>query len=153
MTVPGCFWLFDLDGTLSDADHRVHFAKAGDWDLFHAVAGHDKPRARVAAFFRAVCAMGGHAVIVTGRPERYRNPTVDWLDRHDLLPWRLLMRPDLDRRSDPVAKLELLGEFCREHWDLPPSEVVLAALEDRGKVVEAFRGAGIETWQVTEGKY
>lgn len=74
-------------------------------------------------------------VYVTGRPERCRRDTLDWLDRHGLPPGRLLMRRDRDRRPARVAKLELLRKLAR-------GRPVAMVVDDDARVCQAYEAAG-----------
>lgn len=88
-----------------------------------------------------------------GRPERYRAVTYDWLERHDLRSVidGLLMRPDGERMQDGELKLRLLdGYFGSRSRAL---RRVAFILEDRERVVTAYRGAGFRCWQVQPGAF
>jgi FMN phosphatase YigB (HAD superfamily) len=144
----------DLDGTVCDTAHRDHLAQAKQWDEFHAAAKDDRPRADV-AFFLSVLARrsvldGILLVACTGRNERYRQTTLEWLIKHDLAVFDgILMRSDGDWRPDVEVKPALLQEFLDvisdEHG---PAAEVAFILEDRDKVVEAWRNLGYCCWQV-----
>lgn len=137
--------VFDIDGTLSDATHRVHFVKRNpkDWDAFFNACGLDDPILPVIKIARAL--FDSQAVDIefwTGRPEDIRDLTRDWLHDH-IGPWAasvpLKMRKTRDFRSDIVAKAEFVG-------DRKP----LAIFEDRPRVVKMFRSMGITVFQVAE---
>lgn len=153
MIAPQPFWVFDLDGTLADNAHRAHHARAGDWEEFHATLHLDTPREAVAGLFRLLCGFHVPVAIVTGRPERHRPATTAWLHAYDLLPWRLVMRGDGDYSQDAVCKLALVEGLAAEAGFAEAAEAVVVALEDRERVVEAFRATGIETWHVQAGGY
>lgn len=151
----------DLDGTLCDSSHRDHLAQAKEWDAFHAASKDDKPRLDVAELVKIVrsSAFAGRdycLVALTGRNEKYRKVTLDWLIRQDLAHFdALLMRPDNDWRPDTVIKPELLEEFRKligEGQGGPTPEVAFI-LEDRDHVVEAWRNLGYACWQVQPGGY
>lgn len=106
--------LFDLDNTLSDAAHRQHFLTEGarDWTGFFDAAGQDPPLAEGVALLRRTaedCEIG----YLTGRPERCRAATLDWLRARDLPEGPLWMRPDADRRPARRTKLAWLREIGR----------------------------------------
>ena len=147
------FWVFDLDGTLSNCDHRIQYAQSREWDEFHARLMDDKPRRNVVRFFQSVNKADELTVVLTGRPERYMVNTLRWMKKHDIVPWKLLMRHNNDYRPDAEMKLAMLEGFCKSMGFKPPAKSIVAALEDRDKVVEAFRAVGIETWQVAQGGY
>lgn len=128
--------VFDLDGTLADVRHRLHFLdrRPRDWDAFFAAAPDDPPLAEGVEM--ALAGAGRHEVVyVTGRPERCRADTVEWLVRHGLPAGRLLMRGGRDRRPARVTKLELLLRLARER-------TVALVVDDDHQVCDAYEGAG-----------
>jgi hypothetical protein len=148
----------DLDGTVCDTAHRDHLAQAKDWDAFHSAAKDDRPRADV-AFALDLWKAGdipsfGDVMIIacTGRNERYRQTTLEWLIKHDLAVFdEILMRPDGDWRPDIEMKPAMLAAFIEE-IGFEKSDVAFI-LEDRDKVVEAWRNLGYCCWQVQSGGY
>ncbi|MFE2385039.1 phosphatase domain-containing protein [Streptomyces misionensis] len=103
--------VFDLDNTLADTAHRQHFLRTRpkDWDGFFAAAPADPPLAEgVALAVRS--ARDCEIVYLTGRPERYRQDTLDWLAAHGLPEGDLHMRGDTDRRP---ARFTKLATLCR----------------------------------------
>jgi len=151
----------DLDGTVCDTAHRDHLAQAKQWDEFHAAAKDDRPRADV-AFFLSVLARRSVLdeillVACTGRNERYRQTTLEWLIKHDLAVFdTILMRPDGDRRPDVEVKPEMLREFIElteSEYPWAGKREVAFILEDRDRVVETWRNLGYACWQVNNGSY
>ena len=149
----------DLDGTLCDSAHRDHFAKAKQWEEFHQAAKDDRPREDVAFFLRILARRSilDEILLVacTGRNEKYRQPTLEWLIKHDLAVFdTLLMRPDGDWRPDVEMKPALLAEFVERGAIVSGDKAEVAfILEDRDKVVEAWRNLGYCCWQVQPGGY
>lgn len=144
------FIVIDLDGTLSNCDHRANYAQMGEWDEFHARGKDDKPHDDVAHLVREM-SQQHHIIIVTGRNEKYRAETMKWFSQYDIDVDALFMRPDFDFTSDGELKIKLLEEA------FGTKERVLAnvafVLEDREKVVEAYRNYGLPCWQVRLGSY
>ncbi|MFM9596296.1 hypothetical protein ACKI1J_03930 [Streptomyces scabiei] len=106
--------VFDLDNTLADTAHRQRFLerKPRDWNAFFAAAPQDPPLAEGVALARA-SARECEVLYLTGRPERCRRDTVDWLAAHGLPEGRIRMRRDNDRRPARRTKLEILRELAR----------------------------------------
>ncbi|QFR01794.1 hypothetical protein F9278_42695 [Streptomyces phaeolivaceus] len=106
--------VFDLDNTLADTAHRQRFLerKPRDWAAFFAAAPQDPPLAEGVALARE-SAEECEVMYLTGRPERCRRDTVDWLAAHGLPEGRLRMRRDNDRRPARRTKLEILRELSR----------------------------------------
>ncbi|MBV7694515.1 hypothetical protein [Streptomyces sp. TRM70350] len=106
--------VFDLDNTLADTAHRQRFLerRPRDWDGFFAAAPADPPLAEGIAMARA-SAEECEVVYLTGRPERCRRDTLDWLTAHGLPEGRVYMRRDADRRPARHTKLEILRRLAR----------------------------------------
>lgn len=137
-TVTSCpLAVFDLDGTLADVRHRLHFLdrKPRDWESFFTAAPADPPLPEGIELVRASAAQGHEVVYLTGRPERCRQDTLDWLARQDLPAGRLLMREGSDRRPAATTKPEIMRRLAGDR------SVALIADDDR-LVCEAFRAAG-----------
>lgn len=141
----------DLDGTLYNSAARQHLAQAGQWDDFHKASSTDAPNMDILRLLEIIWSSGYAVVGATGRNERYREITVRWLAKHGVLLDALLMRPDNDFSSDAVIKLKQVDDWLRDN-DRTRSDI-LAVLEDREKMVDAWRAAGVPCWQVREGGY
>ena len=135
----------DLDGTLCNSKHREHLAVAGQWDEFHSLLADDEPWSDVHRLLRYFVD-DEQIVGLTGRNEKHRPATLKWLYHHGIILDQLLMRPEFDPRPDHELKPQLLAEVCK------PEEVWFI-LEDRDKVVEAWRNLGYNCWQVRPGGY
>lgn len=133
--------IWDLDGTLADVRHRLHLIRQTppDWRGFFDATRHDLPHPEALRLNR-ILSRTLVPVIVTGRPEDNRQITVDWLHRHEVCWHLMLMRPDGEERPDYVVKVEQALSL-RERFGLNP----VMAFEDRPRVVEAMRDAGIYT--------
>lgn len=140
--------LCDLDGTLSDTEHRLHHIRGihRDFDAFFAASGEDEPIGPVITLVNALAAAGKEIHIITGRREDTREITEAWLERHGVSYDRLTMRGLADRTPDHVLK---------RRWfeaDYDPADILLA-LEDRARVVVMYRELGITCLQVAEGDF
>lgn len=141
----------DLDGTLCNTDHRVHHAKAGQWDEFNSLCTQDTVDIPVLELMRSMEYYGYGVLIITGRDEKYRKQTTDWLIKHHVFPEHLLMRGAVDRRPDYEVKLEEIEKFFGDKD--AALEQVLFCLDDREKVVQALRDYGLKVLQVKNGDY
>lgn len=154
-------YIFDLDGTLADIEHRLHHIQGQkkDWRAFFAACVDDKPIEPVIRTFKALRKGGAEIWIWSGRSDEVMNETADWLRRHGLFsnlpvwiprraPESLRMRKAGDHRNDDVLKYEWLSEIE------PPEYARLAGVfEDRTRVVEMWRRAGIPCFQVAQGDF
>jgi phosphoglycolate phosphatase-like HAD superfamily hydrolase len=126
----------DIDGVLADVSHRLHHVRQRpkDWDAFFAAAADDpvlepgRARVRDAAQHHAL-------VYLSGRPERLREVSEQWLARHGFPPGLLLLRPDRDRRPARVLKPQLVRRLARG------ADIVLV-VDDDPEVCAALRASG-----------
>jgi phosphoglycolate phosphatase-like HAD superfamily hydrolase len=139
--------IFDLDGTLTDCRHRLHFVedkpqegkKKKDWKAFFEAGVHDTPHKHMIQLAAVLTLFRFKLVFCTGRPESYRGDTLAWLGdhvkfRHDAL----LMRRDGDYRPDTEVKSEMVDEIVNQFGFKP-----VLAFDDRQAVAEMFQKRGI----------
>lgn len=143
--------VIDMDGTLCNSAHREHLARAGQWDEFHSLLMEDQPWPDVQLLIEHLDSWDTLVVGLTGRNQRYHNQTINWLAEHDIGLDALLMRPDDDYRSDHELKPELLDEYLAATGRTASD--VWFILEDRDKVVAAWRDKGFNCWQPRAGGY
>ncbi|MDN3266815.1 hypothetical protein [Streptomyces sp. MA15] len=134
--VPRPLAVFDLDNTLAGTAHRQHFLerRPRDWDGFFAAAPHDPPLAEGIALVRD-SARERDIVYLTGRPERCRRDTLDWLAAQGLPEGELRMRGNADRRPARFTKLAVLRRLAR-------TREVRMLVDDDELVCEDARRAG-----------
>lgn len=142
--------IIDLDGTLCNVGHRVHFAKESppDWPAFFDACIDDTPNPAVVAL--VTMAMQAHYSIlyVSGRPDTHRAQTEAWLTQHGLdYHTRLLMRPAGDYRQDAIVKRELYDQHIAGKY------AILFTVDDRDQVVKMWRDLGLTCFQVAEGDF
>jgi phosphoglycolate phosphatase-like HAD superfamily hydrolase len=104
--------VFDIDGVLADVSHRLHYLDVHRWERFFRAADED-PLLEEGAERLREAQLDHDVVFLTGRPERNRRLTSDWLARHDLPTGPLFMRPDDDHRPARYLKREVLRELAR----------------------------------------
>ncbi|MFE6411888.1 hypothetical protein ACFVOR_33725 [Streptomyces sp. NPDC057837] len=128
--------VFDLDNTLADTAHRQRFLerRPKDWDGFFAAAPQDGPLPEGITLVQE-SARECEIVYLTGRPERCRRDTLDWLAAQGLPEGRVYMRRDADRRPARFTKLEILKRLAR-------TREVRVLVDDDELVCEDARRAG-----------
>jgi hypothetical protein len=143
----------DLDNSLCNCDHRIHHALNKDWDAFHEALMDDVPNPDVYALIKMMDDLYSSPGLffLTGRNERYRPKTLEWLKKHNINPDKLIMRPDNDFTPDHEIKIRMLEEELGGKEKV--LSLVLFVLDDRDRVVEAFREYGLKCWQVRAGAY
>lgn len=143
--------IIDLDGTLCDINHRVHLAQAKQWDEFNSLCTEDKVVPAIQELIWGMEGSHNKTLIVTGRDEKFRLQTEQWLVENDVAPDTLLMRPTGTFASDHELKLLMIERFFGS------KEAVLAnvhfAVDDREGVVQAMRDYGLVVLQCREGDY
>lgn len=129
--------VLDLDGVLADVRHRLRCLERSpkDWERFFAGIPADPPLAVGVALLTDLVERGHEIVYLTGRPERTRTATAEWLSRQGLPQGPVLMRRDDDHRPAAQVKLGLL----RRALSVPTVAVVV---DDDPNVCSALRAAG-----------
>ncbi len=115
----------DLDGTLALMDKRNPFdATYSDQDDLN------EP---VAATLKTFAEKGYQILLVSGREDRFREPTVRFLEKYDIPYHQLWMRPTKDFRKDSLIKREIFdAEIVGKYF-------IEFVLDDRDQVVEMWR--------------
>ncbi len=128
--------VFDIDGVLADVSHRVHFleGRRPDWGGFFAAAVDDAPLPEGLALV-AEAHKECEVAYLTGRPERCRPDTTDWLRDQALPEGTLAMRADGDHRPARRVKPALLRQLAR-------GRVVAVVVDDDKEVCDAYERAG-----------
>lgn len=149
----------DIDGTLCSDGHRNHLLQNPNnrkWDEYFDLCDQDPPVKAVIQVLRQFhgCQIYdsnkiGHVYrvhLMTARVERIKQKTLDWLEQHDVPYDDITFRPTDSRVQDNVLKTlwaDALGGPDR----------VLFVLEDRQRVVDAWRHAGYTCFQVAPGNF
>ncbi len=142
-TPPAGKWsavICDIDGTLA-----LKSPNRGVYDFDRA--GEDTLNTPVRDVLSQLAASGADTILLSGREDKYRQVTEDWLDKNGVVWDRLLMRPTGDNRRDDIVKRELFEAHIRnEH-------AILCVLDDRDRVVRMWRDLGLTCLQVAEGDF
>ena len=137
-------YVFDIDGTVADCTHRLSLidkrihpkAKDRDYNRFFEELNNDAPIEYMVDLCRTLISADlesgnfGSVVFLTGRPERTRKATVNWLNENGLAVGiamtsskrdnisNLIMRSDDDNRPSEICKKDLICEyFLRSELD------------------------------------
>lgn len=149
--------IMDIDGTLANAEHRVHLlpsARPDDprpsgelWQEFFDQAHLDTPNREIVALNNAMWSAGYRIVVVTGRSDAQMNMTDEWLTSNGIEWDELYMRAEGDKRHDTEVKAEILAQLRAR------GDEILFAVEDRATVTAMWRANGVRCLQVCEGNY
>lgn len=162
--------IVDIDGTIADNSHREGFLQGSkkDWDSFYKPELMEKDEPIAAAMEvvpRLITMLQGNFFFLTGRPERTRNVTIAWLEKHigctpktsgaagpeeSHRPY-LCMRPDGDHRKASVFKEELASFLYGTAVGFPRKP--LTFIDDDERNTAMYRKYGIflkapECWSV-----
>lgn len=160
-------FVFDIDGTIANAGSRLaHITNPEEqknWDKFfdYDEIQKDVPIPATWELMRGILSNSKNSVwFITGRPQRTRQATLDWMcakgcEHRFLTPEHfedgrcdLSMRLDNDRRPSHESKLEILN-FGRNVMKYDP----VMAFEDRAQDVKMWREAGLICAAVDNGEF
>lgn len=147
-------YLFDLDGTLANIDHRKHFIEGErkSWSRFYKACVDDTPNTPVIATMELLLNTGAEIQIFSGREDSVRKETKAWLSEHTSLNMKtttLLMRPTGDSTPDD----ELKRNWYENVLTAGERRRVVAVFDDRDKVVAMWRSMGVPCFQVAPGDF
>ena len=143
--------IFDVDGTLANCEHRRHFVDGThgykDFDAFYDAMALDTPRHEIMQICNMYYMNDWHIIICTGRPEKYRDITKQWLKSYGIFHHELMMRHD-DRRydADYLVKQDMLNTIRQ-------SREVHFACDYRQQVVDSWRRNGVVCLQCDYGEF
>lgn len=150
-------YIFDLDGTLAQIEHRKYMLEdkhdPNRWRRFYAACDKDEPCAAVINTMNSLRIAGCEVWIFSGRSDEVRPQTVAWLCEHTSfmahdLETALTMRREGDYTVDDELKLSWLESMLIEDRNR-----LVAVFDDRNRVVEMWRKAGVPCFQVAPGEF
>lgn len=139
--------IVDIDGTLSNTDHRQKFMAGPkkDWPGFFG-AMHLDPVNEPIKKLTNTMRTNNVVCIVSGRPDNYRDVTTKWLDDNKIFYDHVFMRPRNDSRADTIIK-EIILDF-----ELRTRYTILMSVDDRQCVVKMWRDNGVTCLDVAGPK-
>ena len=143
-------FIFDIDGTLANINHRVHHVRKTpkDWDGFFKDMADDKPISEMVDLAIFLFRHEADIYLLTGREEIHYTVTDKWLLDNGVFYDRLIMRKRGDRRPDYITKIEALNGLSDYE-----RESIVTIFEDRKSVVDAMRENGYHVCQVADGNF
>lgn len=144
--------IVDIDGTIADMKHRLHYLEDKNWDGFYSEVGKDTFRKDI--WDKVLETAGdpapfGHTIIfVTGRPAKTCSDTMAWMrengieidDYH-----QLYMRVDDDHSPDTDYKTGVYEGSIKPNYD------VIAVFEDRPRLVRMYKEMGLNVIDCGDG--
>lgn len=151
-------YAFDLDGTLADLTHRLHYVKKPskpghgllnaptekfkpNWTAFFEEVDKDKPIWWVMALL-SIVRQHGEVLILSGRSDEAEVKTKAWLHKWNVMYDYLVMRKKGDHTPDYILKEKMLDDFLRDK-DFEVQFIV----DDRQVVVDMWRRNGYNVLQ------
>lgn len=141
--------VFDMDGTLADCEHRIHWIKGDskkNWKKFFEGAGDDPPREEIVRLAKEL-ALNNAILIASGRPESLRSVTSKWLAKYGVEHEEMYLRKNGDFRPDGQVKAEMVSQMKKDGFE--PWLVV----DDRQTAVDSWRALGLVCLQCDTGDY
>lgn len=134
---PAAVVVFDIDGVVADVHHRLHYlqSRPKNWGAFFGSMAEDVPLPEGVRRVAEAMDAGSEVRYLTGRPERYRSVTEEWIEAH-AHPAPLTMRPNSDRRPARVWKASVLVGWRRS------GAMIDRVVDDDPQVVSELRALG-----------
>jgi len=136
----------DMDGTLADVAGIRHYVtddlKNRDFEKFHGAASLVPPNRWVVDKVNEFGKAGAIVIVVTGRSERWRYRTVQWLRKWDVCFDFVFMRTNGDERPDVEVKRNILHAIRANGFH------VQLAIDDNPSILALWNQEGIETLRV-----
>jgi len=142
--------MVDIDGTLANLDHRLHYVKDGnrDWGSFFRTVGKDGVYEDVKGIVDLEFLTGTSVVLCSGRTEdQTRENTEKWLVKNEIPYTSLKMRPAGNYKQDAITKAMLY------RYEIKPYFNIKYVLDDRDQVVQKWREMGLTCFQVRPGNF
>jgi len=156
----------DLDGTLADIKHRLSFVRSSgasvdfkkDWKGFSKAIPGDILRLDVAKEIQELYRAGYTIILISARPENYREKTESWLSKFenriysDSYPelsgekfkyFTLIMRRAGDKRPDTEVKQQILDTYFKDKKHL-----IFKVYDDRPSVIRMWESNGLKVEDV-----
>lgn len=160
--------IVDIDGTLANLDHRLHFVKKPkcedcadhdcafvdckcdqcilwkkDWKGFFD--NMDKDTIIQPILDQVMELSKEHNIVcVSGRPDSHEEETMYWLGKHGVPIQCLIMRSKFDHRPDDEVKRDILHKYFKK-------ENVHLVIDDRPRVIRMWREEGLTVQDVGPG--
>lgn len=144
------FVLCDIDGTIADCSHRQMYVQGEgkkDWKTFFSMMDEDTPIESTLKLVMEYKAKGHDIILLTARPEDYREITEEWVARHtNIDPITIIMRNSGDKRPDNEVKQQMFETYFKDKY---PIETMI---DDRPVVIRMWKEIGVPVIDVGNGE-
>ncbi|MCP6727337.1 MAG: AAA family ATPase [Patescibacteria group bacterium] len=146
----------DIDGTIADLHHRLHFVKGVEvknWKEFFNHMSEDTVIEDVRDTIIKSMKQGYPIIFVSGRPDSHRDITKEWLENVAFKDIKfvegedyatILMRRSIDHREDTVVKEDILKNYLKP-------ENIHMVFDDRPRVIKMWESHGLTVVDVGPG--
>lgn len=141
--------IFDIDGTLSNNDKRQNILKKdpNNWNKFLEEMGNDPINKEIYEIYNIIKQSNNYKMlIVSGRSDKYKKLTENWLIWNNIEFDELYMRKENDCRSDVEIKKEILNKIKQKYK-------ISFVFDDRSSVVKMWRNEGLICFQCFDHNY
>lgn len=121
--------VIDLENTISNSGHRMHFLYNCDNKRFQEEFSNDSVNNDVKFFIDSLAHKGHEIIILTAKTANYRQIVIDWLIKNEVFFDALLMKPEDSKESDISFKEKFVKRNATK---------ILFALNDVGKECAMF---------------
>jgi predicted kinase len=137
----------DLDGTLCNIDHRLHWVRRErkNWDMFFAGISRDEPNKWCSDLLKRY--EQENIILCSGRSQNHEPQTIAWLSDNMISYTNLFMRPNGDYRRDDIVK-EIILDF-----EILTRYNPVLFIDDRQQVVDMWRRRGYTCLQCAKGDF
>lgn len=149
-------YIFDLDGTLALIEHRRHILSwetDNKWRHFYAQCHLDAPNVPVIETMERL-RLTSEIWVFSGRSDEVKDKTVEWLAANTTFTAAELYGPMMTMRE---AGDHTPDDLLKERWLLgmldDDRERLVAAFDDRDRVVAMWRHHNVTCFQVAPGEF
>lgn len=144
-------YVFDIDGTIANNEHRSHLLPSSDlhltssWRDYNKACSGDSPIIPMINMMNALSELSP-VYIMTSRSDEVEYMTLEWLQYNNVDYDVIYMRKRLDNRKDYIIKEEWLNDLCKGD----KKNVII--FEDNRNVISHLRNCGYTVMSVCEYK-
>lgn len=144
-------YVFDIDGTIANNEHRSHLLPSIDlhltssWRDYNKACSGDSPIIPMINMMNTLAGLSP-VYIMTSRSDEVECMTLDWIQDNDIEYDGIYMRSRFDNRKDYIIKEEWLNDLCGGY----KKNVII--FEDNPHVIKHLRSIGYTVMSVCEYK-
>jgi hypothetical protein len=140
-------YIFDIDDTLSNSSNRAYWISKDNpnknWGTYYNLLIEDAPITPVVEILQCLYGCGHRVILCTGRPENYRNLTVQWLEKYDIPSNDLFMRQTSETGLRNAQAKQIMFERIKTAGYNP-----VAVFEDNPLSVQMWKDCGLTVLQI-----